>query len=149
MRAANGRGATATFLALVGLGAALCGCGFVPWVGNDSLHVVNSTTIPVTVTVNGREMAVVEAGQTADFGPADLGAQPWRAQALTSGGRELTSLDVEPGSVHDEPNLDGTGTYTGVGARADLTCGQIRLYAGRIMPGGPAPGPGTPGDCDP
>jgi hypothetical protein len=61
----------------------------------------------------------------------------------------LLALDMTPGSVQDQPNLDGTGSYSAPAARIDLSCGQIRLYAGRMMPGGGIPGPGTPGDCSP
>jgi hypothetical protein len=127
----------------------IASCAFVPGIGNDRIHVVNSTTLLVTLVVNGRQIAVVQPSAGADAGPSELGSMPWHAVVRTASGRELVTIDVAPGSVQDVHNADGTGSYSAPAARIDLSCGQIRLYAGRIMPGGPAPGPGSPGDCLP
>jgi hypothetical protein len=129
--------------------AGLGGCGFLPRVANDTLHVLNDTSMPVTLVVNDRVITVVEPMTSANLDAADVGALPLDARVTTASGRELLRLVVEAGSVRDEPNLDGSGSYSAPAARVDLSCGQIRLFAGRIMPGGPAPGPGTPGDCAP
>jgi hypothetical protein len=131
------------------LAAFVAGCGFLPGIGNDRLHVLNRTTIHVAIVVNQRNIGVVAPGADADLGPADLGAMPWHVSARTPAGRELVTLDVDPGSVQDQSNLDGTGSYSAPATGVDLSCGQIRLYAGRMMPSGPVPGPGTPGDCAP
>ncbi|HLO34893.1 MAG TPA: hypothetical protein VK194_02370 [Candidatus Deferrimicrobium sp.] len=135
-------------LAIV-LVAIVAGCGLVPGVGNDTLHIGNQTTIPVTLIVNEREIAVVQPNTNADVVPADLGAMPWHVEARTAGGRDLVALDVGPGSVHDVWNLDGTGSYSAPAAGIGLSCGQVVLYVGRIMPNGGPPGPGASGDCEP
>ena len=57
--------------------------------------------------------------------------------------RTLLSLTITSGSVvRREDSVQPAGT------RVDLSCGRIELYA--VIPlGGPAPGPGHPGDCGP
>jgi predicted small secreted protein len=127
----------------------LAGCQSIPGIGNDRLHLADNTEIAVTLVVNGREVAVVQPSSSVDFGPADLGPMPWHVAVRTAGGRDLLTLDVEPDSVHDDPNLDGTGSYSAPATGLDLSCGQLLVYVGRMMPGGGVPGPGTPGDCDP
>jgi hypothetical protein len=131
------------------LSAVLAGCGFVPGIGNDTLHILNNTTIPVSVVVNDQDVDILEPSSSADIEGGSLPTLPWHVEVRTSGGRDLVALDVPPGSVHDEPNLDGTGSYSAPATRIDLSCGQVRIYVGRMMPGGPVPGPGSPGDCDP
>ena len=127
------------------------GCGAspgVPRVGNDRLHLLNDTTVPVQLAVQGRVIAFVDPGASKEYGPSDLGPMPWRVAVLSNSGRPLLSLVVEPDSVHDDMNVDGTGSCSAPSAGLDLSCGQLLVYVGRMMPGGGVPGPGVPGDCD-
>ncbi len=112
------------------------------------LNVSNSTTIPVMLTVNGAAGRPIAAGQGAELGFADLGPLPWAAQVRTGSGRVLVELTVNAGDVWTRQNADGSRESTGAGTRVDLSCGLIVVASG-IFLGGPAPGPGTPGDCDP
>jgi hypothetical protein len=93
----------------------------------------------------------VNDGKVADVGPttqstieaSDLPPLPWTAELRLPTGRALVTLTVTSGSV--VRRAEGS---QGVGNRADLSCGRVELYA--VIPlGGPAPGPGRPGDCGP
>ena len=67
--------------------------------------------------------------------------------ADTGEGPYLRTGDL--GFVHDGDvysSSDGRQSH-GVAARADLSCGRIDLWSGPPL-AGPAPNPGTPGDCD-
>lgn len=112
------------------------------------LHVSNGTTIPVLLTVNGGAGRPIAAGQGADLGLTDLGPLPWAAQVRTATGRVLVELTVHAGDAWTQDNGDGSGSSSGAAARVDLSCGRIDISSG-IYLHGPAPGPGTPGDCDP
>lgn len=115
-------------------------CELVPPRTDDAndLEVANGTTLEVWVLVNGRLVDRVPAGAHAEIPVAELGPHPWVVEARTSTGRVLLRLDV-PAPV--------TNT-TGRGARTDLSCGRLDVFAGPPMMG-PAPGPGVPGDCEP
>jgi hypothetical protein len=143
--------------------ASIAGCGSLPFLptpappvgvplvtapGAMRLDVSNETTIDVLLTVNGRPGIPVPAGQGLEVGPADIGPLPWAAQVRTVSGRILVQAKVEAGDVVSQDNGNGSGSQRGVGARVDLSCGRIDLWSGPPMLG-PAPGPGTPGDCDP
>ncbi|HYO44045.1 MAG TPA: hypothetical protein VES19_12675 [Candidatus Limnocylindrales bacterium] len=112
------------------------------------LHVSNGTTIPVLLTVNGGAGRPIAAGQGTDLGLTDLGPLPWAAQVRTGTGRVLVELTVHAGDAWTQDNGDGSGSSSGAAARVDLSCGRIDISSG-IYLHGPAPGPGTPGDCDP
>jgi hypothetical protein len=143
--------------------ASIAGCGSLPFLptpappvgvplvtapGAMRLDVSNETTIDVLLTVNGRPGMPVPAGQGLEVGPGDIGPLPWAAQVRTVSGRILVQTTVEAGDVVSQDNGSGSGSQRGVGARVDLSCGRIDLWSGPPMLG-PAPGPGTPGDCDP
>ncbi len=112
------------------------------------LEVSNGTTIDVQLTVNGEPGIPVAAGQRLSVGIGDIGPLPWSAQVRTVSGRVLVRASVHAGDVVSEETSGGGGSMQGVGARADLSCGRIDLWSGPPMLG-PAPGPGSPGDCDP
>ena len=134
---------------VLGAVVAIAGCGFLVSGPDYSLNVSNDTTIPVTVLLDGRPISVVEPGNGMQIHDREMPARPWRVEITTAGGRRLATMVVAEGSVVDERASDGTGSYSAPAARADLSCGSIRVWAGTVMPGGPAPGPGVPGDCAP
>jgi hypothetical protein len=108
----------------------------------------NGTTIVVVLSVNdgvGREFA---PGSVANLGIAELGPLPWRAKVSTIHARKLVDLTVNVGDVTVTNEGGGLTSSKGDAAIADLSCGRIDLWVGQ-QPLGPAPGPGTPGDCDP
>jgi hypothetical protein len=131
-----------------------CGCGsLLPSVissGPDyTLHVVNNTTLGLTIEVNGQNVGVVAARSGGAFTPTRLPGLPWTVNARPASGRVVLSLDVAAGSVIETVGPDGATTHRAPGARADLSCGRLDVYVGSIPMLGPAPGPGIPGDCLP
>lgn len=114
-----------------------------------TVSVSNGTTIDVAVFVNGVFVTYMAAGgcvgcHGADGIPASmLPALPWQVDVRTPAGRVLVSALIRAGDVAYE--IDGSG---GPGGRVDLSCGRIDVWSGPPMLG-PAPEPGTPGDCRP
>jgi hypothetical protein len=103
----------------------------------------NGTTTAVDIIVNGAKVASLAPGADGTIAAASLPALPWTVFANTSGGRTLEGLTVKPGDV-----IQNGETQQGVAARVDLSCGRLDLWVGPPL-SGPAPGPGTPGDCNP
>jgi hypothetical protein len=128
--------------ASIGVVAAACDSSTVPDAAM-SLGVSNGTTLAVTIVVNGIEIETVAAGQGDDIRAARLPALPWRVEARSPSGRILLPLNVRSGDAHQTADSSG-----GVAARLDLSCGRLDLWSGPPLLG-PAPGPGSPGDCDP
>lgn len=132
------------------LAIALAGCG------NPSVQPVGPVADPdMSLSANNQSDRVLElfvnGGKIADVAPSsllttqakDLPPLPWNAELRLTTGRTLVSLTVTSGSVVRTE----TGSQS-VGARVDLSCGRIELWA--VIPlGGPPPGPGRPGDCGP
>ncbi len=112
------------------------------------LELNNGTSIVVVLSVNGGGGHDVGPGSVANLGMTELGPLPWLATVSTVRGRRLLELRVDAGSVSVSNEGGGRSSAGGRGARADLSCGRIDLWSGPPMLG-PAPGPGTPGDCDP
>jgi hypothetical protein len=145
--------ATAPMVATI----ALAGCGSLfpsprvePSAAVDyTLHVSNGTTLALSVIVNGQSIGVAPAGINADYTVDQLPGLPWAVETRTVSGRLILQLDVQPGSVIDIRNADGSGSHSAPARRADLSCGRLDLYVGSIGMLGPAPGPGVPGDCVP
>lgn len=163
------RGPRAVLVALAGAAVVVTGCSLLPWpsasveVVNPELPlgvevvtppdemrlgVSNQTAIPVTVEVNGVLVREMEPGVAADLAADQLPGLPWVARVRTESGRVLVELTVRAGDVWWRRNADGSTEAKGDGARVDLSCGRIDIWSGQQM-GGPAPGPGVPGDCDP
>ncbi len=151
------------------LAAFVAGCSLLPWVSPEPvpvdpelpvgvqvvlppaqmrLGVSNQTTIEVRLEVNGSLVRELAPGTVADLPAGDLPGLPWVARIRTESGRLLIELTVRAGDVWLRRNADGSTEMKGDGARVDLSCGRIDLWSGQQM-GGPAPGPGSPGDCEP
>ena len=60
-------------------------------------------------------------------------------------------MTVAPGDVRTTTGPGGVVEDSGTMGRVDLSCGRLTIWAGSIVPSGPAPAasPGTPGDCVP
>jgi hypothetical protein len=117
-----------------------------------TLGVSNGTELTVTLSVNGRPVATFVPGEpqpTIDANP--LPDLPWTVEARSTSGRVLTSMRVEPGSVSSTTDPEGMTRESGTFGRVDLSCGRLTIWAGPVMPSGPAPAspPGQPGDCIP
>ncbi|HET9682190.1 MAG TPA: hypothetical protein VFP19_09140 [Candidatus Limnocylindrales bacterium] len=104
------------------------------------LSVSNGTTIAVTILVNDVVLETVKPGGYQDPLSATMPSLPWRIEARSASGRLLASLVVATTTYVD--------SNTGVGARAELSCGRLDLWSGPPMIGPMPPSPaGTAGDC--
>jgi hypothetical protein len=103
----------------------------------------NSTTLEVTLVINGTPIGRVAAGDGVEVPPSEMPALPWNVEARSPSGRLLLQMTVRAGDV----DIEGD-SQSGTGARVDLSCGRLDLWSGPPMHG-PAPGPGMPGDCLP
>jgi hypothetical protein len=114
------------------------------------VEVANATTLPIAIVVNGVIVRNIGPGDgtheplTADV----LGPMPWHVEARTSTGRVLLKLTVNDGDIQYTDLGNGMGSARGDGARVDLSCGRLDIWAGPPLIG-PMPGPGVPGDCVP
>ncbi len=129
------------------------GCQLLPSDASGDYDIVvnNGTTLDVAIIVNGSIARVVNGGASASMPATTLGALPWAIEAKTSSGRVLASMEVSAGSTGCTQDPAGGGTSCrGVVRQVDLSCGRFEMYTnGSGFSGGPAPGPGTPGDCQP
>jgi hypothetical protein len=114
--------------------------------GQVRLRGENFTTKAFVLVVNGQARNVA-AGDTAELGVGDLGPMPWDVAFETIAGRRLIGVTVHDGDVWRLRGQDGSVEYSAPGARADLSCGQLRINLNGLLLG-PAPGTGAPGDCD-
>ena len=143
-------------LIVTALAVLLAGCGATGAPSADpearpKLGVSNGTTLTVTVFVNGARSAdVPPGGPEPSFDVAALPPLPWTVEARTPSGRVLTSMDVNPGDV-TTITVSGGAENAGKMGRVDLSCGRLTIWAGDVVPLGPAPAspPGSPGDCVP
>ena len=134
-----------TPIAIALLLGVLAGCtspGTVP-AAAMSVSIANGTTLTVTLVVNDAPVATVQPGDDADVPASRLTALPWAVEARSSSGRVLVSLVVHDGDVVQAP-----GGSKGDATRIDLSCGRLDIWSGPPLLG-PAPGPGSPGDCAP
>jgi hypothetical protein len=113
-----------------------------------TLGIQNGTSLDVALVVNGLLVGVYPASSGEEITAAQLPALPWDIEARTQAGRILAELTVREGDVWSRQNADGGTESNGVGVRVDLSCGRLDIWSGPPMIG-PAPGPGSPGDCDP
>jgi hypothetical protein len=108
-----------------------------------TVSALNATTKTLVLVVNGSPVKELQPGVQADVPASALPALPWTADVRLPTGRSLVSLTIHAGDV-----VLGPSSQKGDAARVDLSCGRIDLWSGPPLLG-PAPGPGTPGDCDP
>ena len=116
------------------------------------LGVSNGTTLTVTLVVNGQPLgAFGPSVPQPTIDPAVLPPLPWIVGARSPSGRVLTSMTVAPGDVRTTTGPGGVVEDSGTMGRVDLSCGRLTIWAGTVVPSGPAPraSPGTPGDCAP
>lgn len=131
--------------ATVALAACLVAASTVAGCGSSSgrdLHVENGTTRPITVLVGGAVVGTVPAGGSASFPEGSLPNGVWSVEARLPGGKRLLASQIDKSAVSQTDT-----SASGSGARVDLSCGRLDVWVGVPMLG-PAPGPGTPGDCD-
>lgn len=133
---------------------ALLGCSFLTGAPSTDYDIAvgNGTTLAVSVSVNGSVARVFGAGESGTLPAATLGRLPWAVEARTASGRVLASMTVTSGSTGctTEPGGGALQSCRGVVGMVDLSCGRFEMYtSGSGFTGGPAPGPGTPGDCEP
>jgi hypothetical protein len=107
------------------------------------LSVSNETNRQLDLFVNDGRVGVLPPFSAKDIAADLLPPLPWNAQVRLQTGRLLLQLTIRSGSF--VRNANGGSSP---GARVDLSCGRIDLWSGFPLLG-PAPGPGTPGDCDP
>jgi hypothetical protein len=116
---------------------------------DGTLHVQNGSTLPVSLVINARTIAVIDAGAgPKDFELGQLGEPPLDVALLSPTGRVLLSMRVSSHAVSSTVGVDGEVALRGTAARVDLSCGRLDLWVGPPL-AGPAPGAGTPGDCAP
>lgn len=111
--------------------------------------IANQTALALMVVVNDANVAEVPA-MSGDTLHADrLPPLPWLVVVKTTAGRVLASFVVHPADLEYTLAANGGIESTIPGARVDLSCGTLRMWAGDAPMSGPIPGPGTPGDCEP
>ncbi len=111
------------------------------------LHIENGTTLLVAIVVDGRPAAIAAAGQGLTIASGALPSGTYVLEATTPTGRVLSKHQIHLDKV-TRREADGVTTESGDGFRVDLSCGRLDVWVGVPMLG-PAPGPGTPGDCAP
>jgi hypothetical protein len=113
------------------------------------INTANQTTLNLAVFVNGTKVADYAAGAGGTLDADQLPPLPWSVAVKTVTGRTLAAFDVQPADL--QLTIAANGGILGriPGARVDLSCGTLRMWAGDQPMSGPPPGPGTPGDCEP
>jgi hypothetical protein len=138
-------------LAIVLAGCAASGPSSPNPSARPKLGVSNGTTLTVAIFVNGGRLAdVPPGGPERPLDVDSLPPLPWTVEARSPSGRVLTSMAVKPGDVTTSSSPGGN-EETGAMGRVDLSCGRLTIWAGDVLPLGPAPAspPGSPGDCVP
>lgn len=125
--------------------ALLTGCAVVR--APVDLHVDNGTTQPITIVVNGSNVATVPPGRSTAIPAAVLPAGDWLVEARLPGGLVVLQGAIVPNAVSSTTGTDGASEQSGSGQRVDLSCGRLDIWVGGPMLG-PVPGPGIPGDCE-
>jgi hypothetical protein len=139
---------------LLAVAMLIAGCGSGPGTSGPAsrpkLGISNGTTLAVSLVVNGRTVVTAPPGgpgPTVDV--AALPDLPWTVEARSPSGRVLTSMRVQAVVVWTTARPGGAVESSGAYARVDLSCGSLRIWAGDVLPSGPFPGSGAPGDCEP
>lgn len=126
----------------VGLAVLLAGCGLLHGGAAAPLSYSNQTSISVDLVVNGSKIVTIDPGKDGAIPVSVMPPLPWNVAAQTASGRVITTLVVKAGDVDQSGN-----SQKGDAVRADLSCGRLDIWSGPPL-SGPAPGPGSPGDCD-
>lgn len=122
----------------------LAACGFFGGGSAPSpLSYSNGTTLSIDLVVNGSTLLTAAPGAGGEVAVSALPPLPWSVSAQTSSGRVLKSMTVRAGDVTTVGNVQKGDAF-----RVDLSCGRLDVWTGPPLLG-PAPGPGTPGDCNP
>ena len=148
-RKLTGRGRSlATWIALT---MVLASCGLPSQASGagefGDLQADNETTLPVTLVINHVAVATIAPGTVGFVPKASLPSMPWHVEARSPSGRILVTFNAEAVDISRTFEANG-GAMSGVGDRADLSCGRLDVWVGPPM-AGPAPGPGLAGDCAP
>jgi hypothetical protein len=121
----------------------LVGCSPTPRGDAHDVVVSNQTTLAVTIAVNGSVVRTIQPKTLETLFVRELPPLPWTVEARAPSGRVLAHMTVRPGDVWETANQ-----MKGDAVRVDLSCGRLDMWSGPPLDG-PAPGPGTPGDCAP
>jgi hypothetical protein len=136
------------------LATALCpavlvaACSLLPSsTGAVDVQYENTSTLAVTIRINGEIMGVIEPGSSGGMAVPARGF-PWRIDAMSPGGRTLASMDLAaaPSCV---PLGDGGTSCDGAVGLVDMVCGRFAMWASDLVPSFPAPVPGQGGPCGP
>ena len=101
------------------------------------LHLVNGTTLTVTLVVNERTVWTAPPSGASMVDAVDLPSGPWAVQVQSPTGRVLAKL-------HATAIETDSSTFDIV----DLSCGRLILWAGGPVPDAPVvPSPFAPSDC--
>ncbi len=110
-----------------------------------TLSLSNGTTLPVSLVVNGTDVAVVQPQDGINEMPAaQLPPLPWAVEIRSPSGRVLVSAAVHAGDVWQLHDADGSTEAESAGARVDLSCGRIDVWSG-MQPIASRSRPGRPG----
>jgi hypothetical protein len=126
---------------LLALILAACSTGAPVASAATDLHVQNSTTVLITIVVNGRAGVRVAPGVLAT-GFADLPGLPWTVEAQTASGRTLATMFI--GGAQQDPlpvNVDSGVAVIGSSAAFPLSCGSITMWVGPAPADGAEPTP--------
>ena len=130
------------------------GCGSVPQPTGTphaspsllDIHVDNSTSVPMTVLVDGKTITTVAPHESTVVSAAGLPDDDWLVEVRLPSSRTIMSFNVIRSLVSATTGPQGQGGVTGTGRRADLTCGRLDVWVA-VAPLGPPPGPGVDGTC--
>jgi hypothetical protein len=111
------------------------------------VRIFNTTTMSLTVAINGQSLGTSVPGTVDLFDPAPF-SQPWDVTLTTEGGRVIAELKYSLSDIG--VNAGGTNPDRGleIGQRHDLSCGRLDVTVGGEMVGPTFVPMSTPGDCD-
>jgi len=112
------------------------------------LHVQNSTTVMLTIVVNGRPGVRVAPGVLAT-GFADLPVLPWTVEARTESGRTLATMFVGDAQDTMPADVDSGVEVIGSSAAFPLSCGSLTMWTGPdpVADSEPTPASSLVPDC--
>jgi len=137
----------ATVLSVAVVAAVAAGCSLLAPVEGVEISFENTSTLAVTIRINGKVVDTVDAGSSGGRAIPG-GGFPWNIEAVSPGGRTLASMDLDavPTCV---PLGDGGMSCDGAVGLVDMVCGRFAMWASDMVPSFPAPIPGQGGPCGP